>query len=262
MVNDQVHTMNFLYCHEDYREARRVGVPMVNASTSRTRISTGRASISDARLPDARQRGRGDEGEAAAADDPSVAKGLPEGVGVGDPDHSCARSSAGSRSASRGSISCSTRWRWCLRTPCSRAFGSSRARSCRSSARRTTPGRRCSRPPPSRLSAPSPRAHADAGRYRRCRCDRAGPGHRHDRALSHRHGRTLRRHVSADDAEMRKSAREAVLPPSLHPTIPPALSIQVWRVAESPWGAFHWALTRISCRSGVRCARFSRAPPS
>jgi len=60
-------------------------------------------------------------------------------------------------------------------------------------------------------------------------------------------------------AEMRKSAREAVLPPSLHPTIPPALSIQVWRVAESPWGAFHWALTRISCRSGVRARGFTSA---
>jgi len=60
-------------------------------------------------------------------------------------------------------------------------------------------------------------------------------------------------------AEMRNSAREAVLPPSLHPTITPALSIQVWQVAESPWGAFRFAVSRISCRSGVRARGFTSA---
>jgi hypothetical protein len=60
-------------------------------------------------------------------------------------------------------------------------------------------------------------------------------------------------------AEMRKSAREGLLPPSLHPTIPPALSLQVWRVGASPWGAFALALARISCRSGVRARGFSSA---
>ncbi len=58
-------------------------------------------------------------------------------------------------------------------------------------------------------------------------------------------------------AEMRNSAREAVLPPSLHPTIPAALSLLALRVATSPWGAFDLALCRVSCRSGVRARGFS-----
>ncbi|HEX7035721.1 MAG TPA: hypothetical protein VF210_08095, partial [Pseudomonadales bacterium] len=57
--------------------------------------------------------------------------------------------------------------------------------------------------------------------------------------------------------EMRRGAREAVLPPSLHPTIPPALSMQVWQVGESPWGAFRMAVSRVSCRSGVRARGFT-----
>ncbi|HEY5647691.1 MAG TPA: acetoacetate decarboxylase family protein [Pseudomonadales bacterium] len=59
-------------------------------------------------------------------------------------------------------------------------------------------------------------------------------------------------------AEMRNSAREAVLPPGLHPTIPAALSVQVFEVGMSPWGAFDFATVRISCRSGVRARGFSR----
>ncbi len=58
-------------------------------------------------------------------------------------------------------------------------------------------------------------------------------------------------------AEMRNNAREAVLPPSLHPTIPAALSLQALRVTNSPWGAFDLALCRVSCRSGVRARGFS-----
>src|SRR5207244_1706584 len=38
--------------------------------------------------------------------------------------------------------------------------------------------------------------------------------------------------------ELRTAAREAVLPPALHPTNPPTLAVQVWRVGASPWGAF------------------------
>ncbi|MDA0978002.1 MAG: hypothetical protein O3B72_05555, partial [Proteobacteria bacterium] len=37
--------------------------------------------------------------------------------------------------------------------------------------------------------------------------------------------------------EMRKASREALLPPALHPTIPPAISIQAWQVLDGPWGA-------------------------
>ena len=52
--------------------------------------------------------------------------------------------------------------------------------------------------------------------------------------------------------ELRNSAREAVLPPALHPTVPAALTVQVWQVGGSPWGAFSCAFVRVGCRSGVR----------
>ena len=60
-------------------------------------------------------------------------------------------------------------------------------------------------------------------------------------------------------AEMRKSAREALLPKSLHPTNPPALSLQLMDVGASPWGAFRVVIGRISCRSGVRARGFTTA---
>ncbi len=59
--------------------------------------------------------------------------------------------------------------------------------------------------------------------------------------------------------EMHNGAREAVLPPSLHPTIPSTLSMQVWRVGASPWGAFALAVARVSCRGGVRARGFTTA---
>ena len=60
-------------------------------------------------------------------------------------------------------------------------------------------------------------------------------------------------------AEMRKSAREAVLPACLHPTIPAALSIQAYRVGDSPWGSFQYVTVRVSCRSGVRARGYTTA---
>ena len=58
-------------------------------------------------------------------------------------------------------------------------------------------------------------------------------------------------------AEMRNVSREALLPPSLHPTIPAALTIQFWNVRESAFGAFAMAVVRVSCRSGVRARGFT-----
>jgi len=58
-------------------------------------------------------------------------------------------------------------------------------------------------------------------------------------------------------AEMRNAAREAVLPPALHPTIPAAISLQAWNIGASPWGAFAMAICRVSCRSGVRARGFT-----
>src|SRR5262245_2827732 len=60
-------------------------------------------------------------------------------------------------------------------------------------------------------------------------------------------------------AEMRRSAREAVLPAALHPTSPASLSIQIWNVTAGTWGAFAFALCRVSCRSGVRARGFTTA---
>jgi len=91
-VNDQVHTLNFLYCHEDYRQAAALGLPMVgafsmsNAHLYFTREAYPTRAYQTLGNAGAALRSRGGNG-AVAADDPSVAKGLPEGVGIGDPDH-------------------------------------------------------------------------------------------------------------------------------------------------------------------------------
>ena len=88
IVNDQVHTMNFLYCHEDYREARTVGVPMVNAfNIANTHLYWTREAFPTRAYQTLGNAGAAMKGKKAPADDPSAAKGLPEGVGVGDPDH-------------------------------------------------------------------------------------------------------------------------------------------------------------------------------
>lgn len=60
-------------------------------------------------------------------------------------------------------------------------------------------------------------------------------------------------------AELRRASRSALLPPGLHPTDPPSLSIQGWNVASSPWGSFSWVFSRISCRSGVRARGLTTA---
>lgn len=52
--------------------------------------------------------------------------------------------------------------------------------------------------------------------------------------------------------ELRHRDLQALLPPALHPTLPPLVSFTIWRCRESPWGAFQLAQTQISCRSGVR----------
>lgn len=44
----------------------------------------------------------------------------------------------------------------------------------------------------------------------------------------------------------------AMLPPALHPTLPPVASFGAYEVADSEWGPFRWAQLRIECRSGLR----------
>ena len=47
-----------------------------------------------------------------------------------------------------------------------------------------------------------------------------------------------------------------LLPPALHPTLPPLGIWTAWSVSDSPWGSFNLVLFRISCRSGSRPRTF------
>jgi alkanesulfonate monooxygenase SsuD/methylene tetrahydromethanopterin reductase-like flavin-dependent oxidoreductase (luciferase family) len=87
-INDQVHTMNFLYCHEDYREARQVGLPMVNSfNVANTHLYWTREAYPTRAYQTLGNAGAHMKPKKPTVDDPSVAKGLPEGVGIGDPEH-------------------------------------------------------------------------------------------------------------------------------------------------------------------------------
>jgi alkanesulfonate monooxygenase SsuD/methylene tetrahydromethanopterin reductase-like flavin-dependent oxidoreductase (luciferase family) len=88
LVNDQVHTMNFLYCHEDYRQARDRGLPMVNSfNMANTHLYWTREAYPTRAYQTLGNAGSAMKGKKPPTDDPSVMKGLPEGVGIGDPDH-------------------------------------------------------------------------------------------------------------------------------------------------------------------------------
>jgi len=52
--------------------------------------------------------------------------------------------------------------------------------------------------------------------------------------------------------ELDDSAMTTLIPPALHPTIPPTLVFTVTRVPESPVGAFVLAEARVGSRSGAR----------
>jgi hypothetical protein len=56
--------------------------------------------------------------------------------------------------------------------------------------------------------------------------------------------------------EFAADASVDVLPPGLHPTIPPVVTWMVWQVGDSPFGPFSIAQTRIECRSGARPRTF------
>lgn len=52
--------------------------------------------------------------------------------------------------------------------------------------------------------------------------------------------------------EASATPNEAVLPPGLHPTMPPIVTWALWQCTDSPWGPFAMTQTRIECRSGMR----------
>ena len=52
--------------------------------------------------------------------------------------------------------------------------------------------------------------------------------------------------------EIRSQGMCEMLPPALHPTLPPVAGFSVYDVPDSAWGAFRMAQLRIECRSGLR----------
>lgn len=58
--------------------------------------------------------------------------------------------------------------------------------------------------------------------------------------------------------EIERAGTDALLPPGLHPTLPPLVTWLVQRVAESSWGPFAMAQCRVECRSGLRPRGFLR----
>jgi hypothetical protein len=52
--------------------------------------------------------------------------------------------------------------------------------------------------------------------------------------------------------EIEQGAMTSLLPPALHPTIPPTLVVTVMRAPESPVGPFTLAEAKVGCRSGAR----------
>ena len=52
--------------------------------------------------------------------------------------------------------------------------------------------------------------------------------------------------------EIRSQGMCEMLPPGLHPTLPPVAGFSVFDVPDSEWGAFAMAQLRIECRSGLR----------
>ena len=60
-------------------------------------------------------------------------------------------------------------------------------------------------------------------------------------------------------SEIERAGSDALVPPGLHPTLPPAVTWLVQRVPTSPWGPFRLAQCRIECRSGLRPRGFLRS---
>jgi hypothetical protein len=52
--------------------------------------------------------------------------------------------------------------------------------------------------------------------------------------------------------EIKQGAMVSLLPPALHPTIPPTIAFVVTDVPESPFGPFVLAEARVGCRAGAR----------
>ncbi|MDQ1395462.1 MAG: hypothetical protein QOG64_721 [Acidimicrobiaceae bacterium] len=56
--------------------------------------------------------------------------------------------------------------------------------------------------------------------------------------------------------EIEATGSEALIPPALHPTVPPTVAFTVWKCPASPWGPFTLAQVGVGCRAGVRPRRY------
>src|SRR5438105_4942850 len=56
--------------------------------------------------------------------------------------------------------------------------------------------------------------------------------------------------------EIDATGSEGLIPPALHPTVPPTVAFTVWRCAASEWGPFTLAQVGVGCRAGVRPRRY------
>jgi hypothetical protein len=53
-------------------------------------------------------------------------------------------------------------------------------------------------------------------------------------------------------SEIAAEPMSAMLPPALHPSLPPVVGFRAYSVPDSEWGPFRLAELRIECRSGLR----------
>ena len=63
------------------------------------------------------------------------------------------------------------------------------------------------------------------------------------------------RHPPGDVRDQTRSAVTSLLPPALHPTVPPTIIFTFTKVPDSPAGPFVLAEAKIGARSGARPAR-------
>ena len=87
-VNDQVATLNFLYCDPDIDEAARVGVPMLGAfSVANAHLLFTREAYPTRAYGLLANLAPGRRGRRSSEDNPGARAGIPEGMAIGDPQH-------------------------------------------------------------------------------------------------------------------------------------------------------------------------------
>ncbi|MDE0348936.1 MAG: hypothetical protein OXM56_04430, partial [Gammaproteobacteria bacterium] len=87
-VNDQVATLNFLYCDPDIDQAARIGVPMLGAfNVANAHLLFTREAYPTRAYGLLANLAPGRRGRRSAEDNPGARAGIPEGMAIGDPQH-------------------------------------------------------------------------------------------------------------------------------------------------------------------------------